>query len=253
MSIMKLALPVLCIIGVLGLYTVFASAAQPADASPEGSTTDESTTSLPSCPVTKETTVGDTVILTGPTPPKGVTYTYLWTIADPSGNTEVLGNTISADFTVDTDATKAQDHYVATLSVGAGTETSGQLAGCVLTSCVLIKVNKPSACALTGPTSVCQTDTATLFNYAGSLDAIKTKKVNYLKWIVDATTQKDKDYTGECSVDWTKHWDSSKASEGAQTHKLTAELHSAKQDNLLSSCSMDVTVLPLPLTTITPT
>lgn len=246
MSIMKLALPVLCIIGILGLY--MASAEAVSVASP-----DESTVSLPSCPVTKETTVGDTVTLTGPNPPNGVTYRYLWTIRDPSGNIiGVPASTASTDFKVEADSAKAQNYYVATLSVSAETTTSGQLAGCVLTSCVLININKPSACALTGPTSVCQTETGTIFNYAGSLDAIKVKKVNYLKWVVDGATEKDKDFEGKCSVDWTKHWDS-KASEGAQTHKVTAEVHSAKQDNLLSSCSMDVTVLPLPLTTITPT
>ncbi len=230
----------LCIIWVLGIS--FVSAVAPAEEQ------------KPTCSVTKDVTLGDTVILTGPTPPNGVTYTYLWTIADPAGNTvHTAPDKVSTSFAIDSDPTKAQNYYVATLSVGAGTETSGQLAGCVLTSCVLIQVNKPSSCALTGPTSVCQTDTGSIFNYAGSLDSIKVKKVAYLKWIVGATTLKDKDYTGECSVDWTKHWDSSKASEGAQTHKVTVELHSAKQDNLLSSCSMDVTVLPLPLTTITPT
>lgn len=250
MSIMKLALPVLCIIGVLGLCMASAEAAV---AQIPEDPTEGSTNSLPSCSVTKETTIGDTVTLTGPNPPTGVTYYYLWTITDPSGSiVGIPASTAKTDFKVDSDPVKAQDYYVATLSVGAGTATSGQLTGCVLTSCVLIKVNKPSACALTGPTSICQTDTGSIFEYKGSLDAIKVKKVNYLKWLVDGATEKDKDYEGKCTVDWTKHWDS-KASEGSQAHKVTVEVHSSKQDNQLSSCSMDVTVLPLPLTTITPT
>ncbi len=250
MSIMKLALPVLCIIWILGLCMASASAAPP-EASPyDGSTTGESTSTLPACAVTKEVTLGDKVTLTGPTPPDGVKYDYLWTLSYGS-ETEILGKSVSVDFTVEADPAKAPDYYVATLLVSAETETSGKLAGCVLTSCVRINVNKPDACALTGPVSVCQTKTDSVFEYKGSLDPIKVKKVAYLKWIVDETTEKDKDDTGKCSVDWTKHWDSSKAS-GAQSHKVTVELHSAKQGNLLSSCSMDVTVIPLPLTTITP-
>lgn len=203
------------------------------------------------CAVTINKAPGDTLNLAGPTAPSGVVYTYLWTVVDASGNTmtSVLNPTTqNAQFTIP--ATSPTSTYTATLSVGSGT-SSGAITGCVLTSCVLINVQiAAGTCSLSGASSVCQTDNAEVYSYTGTVD-IKDKNKAYLTWIVDSTTVDPKDNSGKTTIDWTKFWSTSGT--GAQTHKVIAQVYSATSKALLSNCTLPVTVLPSPVTTITAT
>jgi hypothetical protein len=204
----------------------------------------------PSCAATKYAVPGDSLTLTGPTPPQGVAYTYLWTVTDSSNNIVLTDSHQSTAYTIPTSDKNPASSYVATLSVGSGTSTSGQITGCVLQSCLLISVQISNTCGVSGANSVCQTDDAEVYSYTGTAD-IKDKKTGYLKWIVDSTTIEPKDNSGQTTVDWTKFWSTSGS--GAQTHNVIVEVHSAKSNALLSTCTYPVTVLPSPVTTITPT
>jgi hypothetical protein len=209
--------------------------------------TSQASQNTPSCAVTKYAVPGDTFSLAGPTPPSGVSYTYLWTVADANNNQVLTAATQNTQYQVPT--TSPTSYYVATLSVGSGTSTSGQITGCVLQSCLLISVQLSNTCGVSGAQSVCQTDNAEVYSYTGTAD-ITNKKTSYLKWIVDTTTITSKDNSGQTTVDWTKFWSTTSGS-GAQTHNVIVEVHSAKGNTLLSTCTYPVTVLPSPVTTIT--
>ena len=205
------------------------------------------------CAVTRYAVPGDTFNLAGPTAPSGVVYTYLWTVVDASGKTmtSVLNPTTqNAQFTIPT--TSPSSSYTATLSVGSGT-SSGTITGCVLTSCLLINVQLTNTCGISGASSVCQTDATEVYTYTGNAAiAAGSNPTTYLNWIVDTTSVATHDATGKCTVDWTKFWSTSGT--GAQTHNVIAEVHSIKSNTLLSTCTpYPVTVLPSPVTTITPT
>ncbi len=234
MYISRPALSIVCIILVLGLITTTAVGI-------------DCTTGEP-----KYVTPGDSVTLTGPNPPSGITYSYLWNIYNPDGTvasnldgTDAISADQSITFTTP-DASKSENYYVATLLV-----TDTREGGCALSSCMKIVVNKDNSCGINGEKSVCQTDTAQEYTYTGNAD-ISDKKVATLTWFVDKTKVAEKDTTGKYTVDWTKFWDS-KASAGTQVHTITVEVHSKKGNQVLSSCSLDVNVLPLPSTEITPT
>lgn len=208
----------------------------------------------PTCAVTKYAVPGDTFTLTGPTQPTGVTYTYGWTVVDASGNTMTTvvnpGSQI-ATFAIPTSSPTS--YYVATLSVGSGVGT-GQITGCILTSCLLINVQLTNTCGISGASSVCQTDSAEQYSYTGNAMISGDTKSAYLVWKVDATTVTPlgTDAVGKCTVDWTKAWTA--GGTVAQTHTITVEVHSIKSSTVLGTpCTYSVTVLPSPVTTITPT
>ena len=200
------------------------------------------------CDVTKYAVIGDTFTLTGPTPPTGVTYYYLWTIKDSGSNTVKTDPNKVTTYTIPTSATAS---YVATLSVGSGTTTSGAgLTGCVLQSCLTINVQLTNTCALSGANSVCQTDTNEAYKYMGNAAINGTSATAYLNWIVDTTAKTTHDTTGTYIVDWTGFYTGAGL---PQAHSVTVEVHSLKSNNLMSTCTYPVTVLPSPVTTITPT
>ena len=204
------------------------------------------------CAVTRYAVPGDTFNLSAPTAPSGVVYTYLWTVVDASGKTmtSVLNPTTqNAQFMIPTASPSSS--YTATLSVGSGT-SSGSITGCVLTSCLLINVQLTNTCGISGASSVCQTDNAEIYSYTGNAAIAGSNPTAYLNWIVDTTSVTTHDATGRCTVDWTKFWSTSGT--GAQTHNVIAEVHSIKSNAILSTCTpYAVTVLPSPVTTITPT
>jgi hypothetical protein len=207
------------------------------------------TPAQPTCAVTKYAVPGDTFSLAGPTPPTGVAYTYLWTVADANSNQLLTAATQNTQYQIPT--TSPTSYYVATLSVGSGTATSGQITGCVLQSCLLINVQLTNTCGISGANSVCQTDAAEVYTYTGNAIISGDQKTAYLNWIVDTTSVATRDTTGKVTVDWTKFWSTSGS--GAQTHNVIAEVHSLKSNALLSTCTpYAVTVLPSPVTTITP-
>ena len=205
--------------------------------------------SPPTCAVTRYAVPGDTFSLAGPTPPSGVSYTYLWTVTDASGNQVLTAATQNTQYQIPT--TSPTSYYVATLSVGSGTATSGQITGCVLQSCLLINVQLTNTCGVSGATSVCQTDASEQYSYTGNAVISGSNPTAYLNWIVDTTSEVTHDATGKYSVDWTQFWSTSGS--GAQTHNVIVEVHSIKSNALLSTCTYPVTVLPSPVTTITPT
>ena len=208
--------------------------------------------SASTCAVTRYAVPGDTFNLAGPTAPTGVAYTYAWTVVDSGSNTQttVLNPTTqNAQFTIPT--TSPTSYYVATLSVGSGTATSGQITGCILQSCLLINVQLTNTCGISGANSVCQTDSAEPYTYTGNAVISGDLKSAYLVWKVDTTTMASHDTTGTYTVNWTNFWITGQ--DVAQTHTVTVEVHSLKSNTLLSTCDFSVKVLPSPVTTITPT
>jgi len=206
----------------------------------------------PSCAVTKYAVPGDTFSLAGPTPPSGVAYTYLWTVVDSGGNQVLTDAKQNTQYAIPGADKNPASYYAATLSVGSGTSTSGQITGCVLQSCLLINVQLTNTCGISGANSVCQTDAAEVYAYTGNAVISGDQKTAYINWIVDTTSVATRDTTGKVTVDWTKFW--STTGSGAQTHNVIAEVHSLKSNALLSTCTpYAVTVLPSPVTTITPT
>lgn len=213
-----------------------------------------SAVTAPSCAVTKYAVPGDTFTLKGPDQPTGVTYTYGWTVVDAGGNTMTTvqnPGTQTATFTIPT--ASPTSYYVATLSVGSGVG-NGQITGCILTSCLLINVQLTNTCGISGASSVCQTDSGEQYTYTGNAVIATDAKSAYLVWKVDAATVTPlaTDVAGKCTVDWTKAW--TVGGTVAQTHTITVEVHSIKSNAVLGTpCTYPVTVLPSPVTTITPT
>jgi hypothetical protein len=203
----------------------------------------------PSCSVTTYVVPGDLITLTAPTAPQGVTYTYLWTITDPNGVNVLSDNQQSTKYTIPGPETSA-NYYVATLSVGSGTVTSGQITGCVLESCLLIRVQTSNTCSISGTQSVCHTNTET-YTYTGNAAISGLHPTAYLNWYVDDTSVASNDATGQNTVNWDSFWDTSRSV--AQDHTVKVEVRSLKSNSVLSNCIYDVTVLPSPVTTITPT
>lgn len=198
--------------------------------------------------ITKYVVPGDSLILTGPNPPvgSGATYSYFWEVKDPSGNSVNVQNPTSQSITFALPTPPANSYNV---SVYITDTRSG---GCALKSCVFIKVNKENSCSLIGTTAlasqICVTSTAQqTYKYTGTAD-LTVNRVAYLTWIVDTTTVAPKDTTGQINVVW-----SNSPFNTPGVHTVKVEVHSARGDQLLSSCSMPVTVLPPPDTTITPT
>ncbi len=216
MSIVKLALSIICIILVVGL-----SAGQN----------------------TVDTVPGNIVTLTGPTPPSTeITYSYLWNIYKPaaegtSATTAITPvETQEVQFTVP--AQGAEDYYTATLLV-----TDTRKGGCALSNSIKIVVDKKNSCGVSGPEAVCISDTDKKYTYTG--DAVLSKNLVYLDWYVDSTKVSSKDTTGSVTVDWTQS-----PYNTVGTHAVKVEVHSKKGDQKLSECSMNVNVLPLPSTQI---
>lgn len=220
------------------------------------------------CTIEKNLVPGDTIHLAGPTPPSGVSYVWQWTITDPSGKIVGPGAGVpiqaqEVDWTVP-GKDEAADSYTATLQVTsykAGEIGGAPTMGCVLDSCVSIYVNKQGSCSITGETTVCKTVSET-YSYVGTAGLALIKKqpqpLAYLVWSVDTApvesgANAQKDYSGSYNVDWSNHWNSN--GDGAQTHTVYVGLYSAKENKLLpdSTCSLPVTVLPLPKTDISPT
>ena len=178
-------------------------------------------------------------------------YTYLWTVVDSGGNQLLTDAKQNTQFAIPTADNNPASYYVATLSVGSGTTTSGQITGCVLQSCLLINVQLTNTCGVSGANSVCQTDASEQYSYTGNAAIAGANPTAYLNWIVDTTSVATHDATGKYSVDWTKFWSTSGS--GSQPHNVVVEVHSIKSNALLSTCTYPVTVLPSPVTTIIPT
>lgn len=194
---------------------------------------------------------GDSITLTGPTPPDGANYhyKYIWTV-DGSDNSHLVTATPGVSITFTIPATGAANTYTATLSVETVT-TAGTSGGCILQSCVTINVQSSFTCGLTGAQTVCQTDSSEVYNYAGTVD-FSNKKTAYLVWYVGTQKIKDNDQTGQVTVDWSHYY--SPSVPGTQTFNVIVEAHSAKAPHaLLATCTLPVAVLPSPVTTITPT
>ena len=202
----------------------------------------------PACTsMTKYGVPGDTFNLNGPTAPTGVTYTYLWTVIASSG-TQVL--TAATQNTLYLISASPASYYVVTLSVGSGVG-SGQLTGCVLQSCLNISVQSSNTCGISGPTSLCQTNTTAQYTYTGNAAISGANPTAYLEWIVDTTTKVANDATGNYVVNWPTIWTTGQ--NVAQTHNVIVKVHSKKSNAVLSTCTYPVKVLPLPDTTINPT
>jgi len=205
-------------------------------------------TSPPPCTsMTRYGVPGDTFTLNGPIAPTGVTYTYLWTVVD-STNTQVF--TAGTQNTAYPIPASPASYYVVTLSVGSGVG-SGQLTGCVLQSCLNISVQSSNTCGISGPTSLCQTNTTAQYTYTGNAAISGANPTAYLEWIVDTTTKVVNDATGKYIVNWPTIWTS--GNNVAQTHNVIVNVHSKKSNAVLSTCTYPVKVLPLPDTTISPT
>jgi hypothetical protein len=193
--------------------------------------------------ITKYAVPGDSLTLTGPNPPQDVKYEYQWSVKDSSASAVNIDNVgqQTITFKIPTDTPKESydaSVYVKDLRTG----------GCALKSCVHIIVNIENTCSIIGTTGlasqICVTsNVAQEYQYTGTAD-LTDKKVAYLIWKVDGTTVASKDTTGQLSVTWSGY------SVGA--HNVMVEVHSAKGNQLLSSCTFPVTVLAPPDTTITP-
>jgi len=199
----------------------------------------------PTCSFNAYVVPGDTVTLTAPTPPQGVTYTYLWTITKPNGETVLTDAHQQTNYVIPSPT--SESYYVATLSVGSGTATSGQITGCILQSCLLIQVQTSNTCGISGAQSVCHTNTE-VYTYTGNAAISGQHPTAYLNWYVDGTSVAANDATGQNTVVWDSFWRPNE--ERAQAHTVKVEVRSLKSNSILSECTYNVTVLPSPDTSI---
>jgi hypothetical protein len=199
----------------------------------------------PTCSFNAYVVPGDTVTLTAPTPPQGVTYTYLWTITKPNGETVLSDGHQQTNYVIPSPT--SESYYVATLSVGSGTATSGQITGCILQSCLLIHVQTSNTCGISGTQSVCHTNEK-VYTYTGNAAISGEHPTAYLNWYVDGTSVASNDATGQHTVNWDSFWRTNE--EKAQAHTVKVEVRSKKSNSILSECTYDVTVLPSPDTSI---
>jgi hypothetical protein len=197
--------------------------------------------------ITKYVVPGDSLTLTGPNPPvnSGATYSYFWTVKDPSGKTVNIESQTAQKITFAI-PTSPEASYNASVLI-----TDTRTGGCALKSCVRINVNRENTCSIIGTTDlasqICVTSTIQqTYKYTGTAD-LTVNRVAYLVWKVDDTVVAAKDTTGQISVVW-----SNSPFNTPGVHKVKAEVHSVRGDQLLSSCEFSVTVLPNPDTTITP-
>jgi hypothetical protein len=240
MSRFKLALSIaicICVMCILGL-----SAAQ-TTAAPDLTTVPSVDTSVtkPDCTNTKAVTTGQVVTLTGPAAPSGVTYDWYWTLVGsdntvPSGFTPTHAQTVK--FTIP-DPSTAKDYYVATLLV-----TDKRTGGCAQSSCIKLIVGIKATCGLTGPLSICQSATG-VYTYTGT--ALPQGAV--LNWYIDTATTpvEGNDKSGKVTIDW------STIPPVGTTTTHVVKVVVMNGDTKLSECSVTVTMLPLPITTITAT
>jgi hypothetical protein len=210
-----------------------------------------SVASPPTCTsgTTKYGVPGDTFNLAAPTAPSGVTYTYLWTVTASSGTQVLTSANQNTQYLIPT--ASPAGYYIVVLSVGSGTATSGQVTGCVLQSCLNISVQLTNTCSISGEKAPCQTNTSVRYSYTGNAAIAGDHPTAYLVWKVDTTTVANHDATGSYTVNWTNFWTAGQ--NVAQNHNVIVEVHSIKSDAVLSTCTYVVTVLPTPVTTITPT
>lgn len=188
---------------------------------------------------------GDTITLQAPSAPTGVTYYWLWTVTDvQKGTTNLTSHEQNTAFIVPSGTSTSL--YNVTLDVGAGTVQSGAgLTGCVLESCLHINVHTANSCSIAGDTSICNTDD-NVYTYTGTADTTKTA---YLNWYVDRSTHSGVLATGQSSVSvhWPTYWNNGP---NAETHIVSLDVLSKKTNNVLSTCTFSVQVLPSPVTTI---
>jgi hypothetical protein len=115
---------------------------------------------------------------------------------------------------------------------------------------VNLVINTSNTCSLTNTTSmgtqicVTKTDQQT-YKYTGTAD-LTNHRTAYLNWLVDGNLITSKDTTGLFSFVW-----STPPYNTVGTHTVKVEVHSVKSDQKLSDCSLTVTLLPVPSTTIT--
>jgi hypothetical protein len=240
MSRFKLARSIaiwICVVCALGLSAAQTPAVSDQTAVPSVDTS----VTKPDCTNTKSVTTGQVVTLTGPAAPSGVTYDWYWTLVGsdntvPSGFTPTHAQTVK--FTIP-DPSTAKDYYVATLLV-----TDKRTGGCAQSSCLKLIVGIKITCGLTGPLSICQSATGD-YTYTGTA----LPKGAVLNWYVDTATTpvKGNDVSGKVTIDW-----STIPPVGTTTtHVVKVTVMSG--DTKLSECSVTVTMLPLPITTITAT
>lgn len=187
---------------------------------------------------------GDTITLQAPPAPTGVKYFWLWTVTDVNkGTTNLTSHEQNTAFIVPSNPASL---YNVTLEVGSGIEGgTGGLTGCVLESCLHINVHTQNSCSIQGDTSICNTDD-NVYRYTGNAD---TGKTAYLNWYVDRSTHPNVLATGQSSVSvhWPTYWLNGP---NAETHIVSLDVLSKKTNNVLSTCTFSVKVLPSPVTTI---
>lgn len=248
MSTFKLALSIaiwICVVCALGLSAAQTTPAV-SDQTAVSSVAAPVTTPAPDCSNTKAVTTGQVVTLTGPAAPSGVTYDWYWTIVGsdntaPAGFTPTHAQTVK--FTIP-DPSTAKDYYVATLLV-----TDKRTGGCAQSSCIKLIVGIKATCGLTGPLSICQSLPG-VYTYAGTaLTALPKGAV--LNWYVDTATTpiEGNDVSGKVTIDWS----TIPAVGTTNTHVVKVVVMSGDTTTKLSECSVTVTMLPLPITTITAT
>jgi hypothetical protein len=240
MSRFKLALSIaicICVMCILGLSAAQTTAATDLTTVPSVDTS----VTKPDCTNTKAVTTGQVVTLTGPAAPSGVTYDWYWTLVGsdntvPSGFTPTHAQTVK--FTIP-DPSTAKDYYVATLLV-----TDKRTGGCAQSSCIKLIVGIKATCGLTGPLSICQSATG-VYTYTGT--ALPQGAV--LNWYIDTATTpvEGNDKSGKVTIDW------STIPPVGTTTTHVVKVVVMNGDTKLSECSVTVTMLPLPITTITAT
>jgi hypothetical protein len=251
MSRFKLALSIaiwICVVCALGLSAAQTPAVSDQTAVPAQTPVVSDQTAVPSvetpatkpdCTNTKAVTTGQVVTLTGPAAPSGVTYDWYWTIVGsdntvPTGFTPTHAQTVK--FTIP-DPSTAKDYYVATLLV-----TDKRTGGCAQSSCLKLIVGIKVTCGLTGPLSICQSAKGD-YTYTGT--ALPSGAV--LNWYVDTPLVKGNDRSGKVTIDW------STIPPVGTTTTHVVKVVVMNGDTKLSECSVTVTMLPLPSTTITAT
>jgi hypothetical protein len=188
---------------------------------------------------------GDYFTLTGPTATGGATYSYFWTVVDSSNSPITFTpnpQNKSISFTIPTTS-----EVFASVLV-----TDTRTGGCALKSCVDLKINTTNTCSLINTTAfgtqicVTKTDPQT-YEYTGTAD-LSNHKTAYLNWLVDGDLKLSKDTAGQFTFVW-----SNPTYNTVGDHTVTIEVRSAKNNQLLSTCSLTVRLLKEPDTTITQT
>jgi hypothetical protein len=122
--------------------------------------------------------------------------------------------------------------------------TDKRTGGCAQSSCIKLIVGIKATCGLTGPLSICQSATG-VYTYTGT--ALPQGAV--LNWYIDTATTpvEGNDKSGKVTIDW------STIPPVGTTTTHVVKVVVMNGDTKLSECSVTVTMLPLPITTITAT